>query len=190
MVEQWLVQRARGMEMKRILLAVAFTASGWGAFSQESASATTNSSSNASAAPSAIHSGMTETAHRFGAGLILGEPTGASLKYFLTETMAVDAAIGWGFHHETDLYVHGDFLWHKSDLFSVPEGRLSLYCGVGARVKLREGEDRFGVRLPVGVSYMFEDTPVDIFAEVGPVLDFTPSVQGGFTAGIGARIWF
>jgi len=32
--------------------------------------------------------------------------------------------------------------------------------------------------------------PVDIFVEVGPVIDFTPSVRGGVTGGIGARYWF
>jgi hypothetical protein len=32
--------------------------------------------------------------------------------------------------------------------------------------------------------------PVDVFLEVAPILDFTPSTRGGFTAGIGARYWF
>ena len=128
---------------------------------------------------------------RFGAGLILGEPTGASLKYWLNDTMAIDGAIGWSFHRETDLHLHSDFLWHKFDLFSVPEGRLPLYFGVGARVKFRDHEDdQVGIRAPVGVSYIFEKIPVDIFLEVAPIIDFTPSVRGGFTAGIGARYWF
>ena len=128
---------------------------------------------------------------RFGAGLILGEPTGASLKYWLNDTMALDGAIGWSFHRETDLHLHSDVLWHKFDLFSVPEGRLPLYFGVGARVKFRNhGDDQVGIRVPVGVSYIFDKAPVDIFLEVAPIIDFTPSIRGGFTAGIGARFWF
>jgi hypothetical protein len=128
---------------------------------------------------------------RFGAGLIVGEPTGISLKYFLSEKTAIDGAIGWGFHHETDLHLHSDFLWHIHDIASVPEGQLSLYFGAGARVKFRDnGEDRLGLRVPVGVSYLLENVPVDVFLEVAPILDFTPSVRGGFTAGIGARFWF
>jgi hypothetical protein len=128
---------------------------------------------------------------RFGAGLILGEPTGASLKYWLNDTLAVDGAIGWSFHRETDLHLHSDVLWHKFDLISVPEGRMPLYFGVGARVKFRDNDDdQVGIRVPVGVSYIFEKVPVDIFLEVAPVIDFTPSVRGGFTAGIGARYWF
>jgi len=128
---------------------------------------------------------------RFGAGLILGEPTGASLKYWLNDTMALDGAVGWSFHRETDLHLHSDVLWHKFDLFSVPEGRLPLYFGVGARVKFRDHDhDQVGIRLPVGVSYIFEKIPVDIFLEVAPIIDFTPAVRGGFSAGIGARYWF
>jgi hypothetical protein len=82
-------------------------------------------------------------------------------------------------------------LWHIHDIASVPEGQLSLYFGAGARVKFRDnGEERLGLRVPVGVSYLLEDVPVDVFLEVAPILDFTPSVRGGFTAGIGARFWF
>jgi hypothetical protein len=128
---------------------------------------------------------------RFGVGLILGEPSGVSLKYFWNETMAIDGAVGWSFHRETDLHLHSDVLWHNFDLFPVAEGQLPLYLGVGGRAKIREHEeDRLGVRVPIGVSYIFEDLPLDIFAEVAPVLDFTPSTRGGFTLGIGARWWF
>lgn len=128
---------------------------------------------------------------RFEAGLVLGEPTGASLKYWFNDTLAVDSALGWSFHRETDLYLHGDVLWHKFDLFRVPEGELPLYFGVGARVKFRDNnDDRVGIRLPVGVTYLFANTPVSLFIEVAPIIDFTPSTQGGFTAGIGARYRF
>ena len=140
-------------------------------------------------AHSNIHSG--HPGGRFGAGLIIGEPTGATLKYWFNDTLAIDGAIGWGFHHETDLHIHSEILWHKFDLISVPEGELPFYIGVGARVKFRDDDDeRIGIRVPVGVSYIFEDIPVDIFLEVAPIIDFTPSTRGGFTAGIGARFWF
>jgi len=128
---------------------------------------------------------------RFGAGVLLGEPTGASLKYWLNDTMAIDGGIGWSFEGENDPHVHSDVLWHRFDVFPVSEGRLPLYFGVGARVKFREDRsDRFGIRAPVGVSYIFPDKPVDVFVEVAPVLDLAPSTRLGFMAGIGARYWF
>jgi hypothetical protein len=171
--------------MKRTLIAVALvTLLGGGSQAQESTSASTSAPP-----PTALE--RVDVTHRFGAGLIVGEPTGASLKYFLTDKTAIDGAIGWGFHDETDLHLHSDFLWHLNDICSVPDGQLSLYFGVGARVKFRDNaDDRVGVRVPVGVSYMLENVPVDVFLEVAPIIDFTPSTRGGFTAGIGARFWF
>lgn len=131
------------------------------------------------------------TDRKFGVGLLLGEPTGASLKYWLNDTLAIDGGVGCSFRHEDNLHLHADVLWHKFDLFHVDGGQLPLYFGVGPRLKVRDhAEDRFGVRGPVGVSYMFDDLPVDIFLEVAPVVDFTPKTRMEFTAGIGARYWF
>jgi hypothetical protein len=132
-----------------------------------------------------------DLAGRFGLGLILGEPTGVSLKYFFNDNLAIDGAAGWSFRDETDLSLHSDLLWHKFDLISVPKGQLPFYIGAGARVKFRDNaEDEIGIRLPIGVSYIFDDIPLDVFFEVAPVVDFAPSTRGLFTAGIGARWWF
>ncbi len=128
---------------------------------------------------------------RLGIGLILGEPTGLSAKYFFTDQFALDGAVGWSFHRETDLHLHADALWHTHDLFDISAGRGSLYYGVGGRVKFRHRtEDRVGVRAPVGVSFKFDRAPVDLFVEVAPVQDVAPSTRGSFTAGVGARFWF
>jgi hypothetical protein len=128
---------------------------------------------------------------RFGAGLMLGEPTGVSLKYFMSDTLAVDGAIGWSFRDETDPYLHSDFLWHNFDLLPVPRGQLPVYVGIGGWAKFLESEDnRAGMRVPLGVSYIFDNLPLDIFAEIAPTVEFTPSTRGGFTAGVGARWWF
>jgi hypothetical protein len=129
--------------------------------------------------------------HRFGIGLVLGEPTGASLKYWLSDNFAIDGAVGWSFRGENNLHVHADFLWHKFDLIPVPRGQMPLYFGAGARFKLQDNDDdRFGVRVPVGVSYLIEDIPVDVFLEVAPVVDVTPKTRFEFTAGVGVRYWF
>lgn len=129
--------------------------------------------------------------HRFGAGLILGEPIGVSLKYWLNDQIALDGAAAWSFWHENNFEFHADALFHKFDWIPVSRGKLPVYFGGGFRVKLQDNnDDRFGVRGPVGLSYIFDDIPLDIFVEVGPVIDFTPKLQGGVTGGIGARYWF
>jgi len=139
-----------------------------------------------------MHSFQEDLTGRFGVGVIFGEPTGVSLKYFINDKLAVDGGVGWAFYKETDFHLHADVLWHQFDLIPVPEGRLPLYFGVGARFKaMDDQDDRVGIRAPVGLSYLFETLPLDVFVEVAPVLDFTSSdVHGSVTAGIGARWWF
>jgi hypothetical protein len=130
--------------------------------------------------------------HKLGAGILIGEPTGASLKYWLSRTMAIDGAAGWSTHDHSDFYVHSDFLWHNFDVFPVKQGRLPLYIGVGGLVRFRNDhqDDQVGIRVPVGVSYMFENAPVDVFAEVAPAIDVTPDARGEVTGGVGVRFWF
>jgi hypothetical protein len=151
----------------------------------DSTAVNTNSNSSASSV----------NEHRFGAGIILGDPTGLSLKYWLNDTMAIDSAIGASFNDDGDndsnFYMHADVLWHNFDLIKVPQGRLPIYFGVGALVRFRDNaDDQLGVRIPVGVSYMFEQAPIDIFAEIGPAIDIVPDVRGEVTAGVGIRFWF
>jgi hypothetical protein len=126
---------------------------------------------------------------RFSAGLMVGEPTGASVKAWLSDSTAIDGGIGAAVAHGGDLHLHADYLWHRFDLFDAPGARLPLYFGVGGRVRF-DDDTRAGVRGPVGVAYMFDDIPVEVFGEVAPVLDFTPNVRFDFVGAIGARYRF
>ena len=143
-------------------------------------------------APVVSTGNMSSLTGKFGAGLIVGEPTGGSVKYWVNDNLAVDGALGWSTHDHTDLYLHSDVLWHNFDLIPVSQGRLPLYYGVGGLVRFRnDGNDnQIGIRVPVGVSYLFDNAPVDIFAEIGPALDVAPDVRGEVTGGIGVRFWF
>jgi len=49
---------------------------------------------------------------------------------------------------------------------------------------------RVGVRVPVGISYLFDSVPVDLFLEVAPVVDLVPSTGLGWNSGIGIRYYF
>ena len=131
-------------------------------------------------------------ARKLGAGIIIGEPTGGSLKYWLNDTLAIDGAVGWSSHDHTDLYLHSDILWHNFDVFPVPQGKLPVYIGVGGLIRFRDDneDDQVGIRLPVGISYMFDRAPVDVFVEIAPAIDVTPDIRGDLTGGVGIRFWF
>ncbi|HEY3761109.1 MAG TPA: hypothetical protein VGN23_05125 [Verrucomicrobiae bacterium] len=134
---------------------------------------------------------LNDFAHSLSAGLMVGEPTGPTVKYFLTDVLAVDGAFGWSPFPHADMEFHADILYHDFNLIHVDEGRLPVYVGAGAFVRFRHNADnQGGIRIPFGISYMFQDIPVDIFAEVGPAIVLTPDVRGEIVGGIGARYRF
>lgn len=135
---------------------------------------------------------VSDMSGKFGIGFTFGEPTGPSLKYFFSDTVAIDGAFGWSLHDHTDFYIQSDLLWHNFDLIPVSQGKLPVYFGAGGLLRFRNSgeDDQFGIRAPVGVSYLFDGVPVEVFAEVGPALDLTPSLRGEFTGGVGIRFWF
>ena len=128
--------------------------------------------------------------HGFGAGIIIGEPTGISLKGWLSSTTAIDAGIAWSLVHETSFHIHADYLIHAFSVFETKE-KIPLYYGIGGRIKTaNHGDARLGVRMVVGVGYMFHNAPVDLFLEMAPILDLAPATELQLNAGFGSRFWF
>jgi hypothetical protein len=112
-----------------------------------------------------------------------------SAKLWITERTAVDMAAAWSFSDEEAFHLHADYLLHNFDLINVEQGRLPLHFGIGGRLKF-EDESRFGVRIPVGLTYIFDGAPIDIFFEVVPILDLIPDTDFSANAAIGARFFF
>jgi len=127
-----------------------------------------------------------------GIGLISGEPTGVSFKFHQSRNTAIAGAIAWSFVDDSSLHVHADWLTHNwtylKDTFEVKSGELPLYYGIGGRV-LFDDDTRLGARFVIGMSYIFEDAPFDLFLEAAPVLDVIPKTTVGFNSAIGVRYW-
>lgn len=126
----------------------------------------------------------------FGAGVILGEPTGLSAKLWLSEKTAIDGGLAWSFaNNESAMHIHADFLVHSFNLIQVSKGQLPLYFGIGPRIKLAN-DLMLGVRIPVGLAYHFSEAPLDVFFELVPIMDLIPETRFNFNAAIGVRYWF
>jgi hypothetical protein len=124
-----------------------------------------------------------------GLGIIVGEPTGFSFKYWTSGTTAFDAALAWSFVDEEAFHIHVDYLLHSFTLITVPEGKLPFYYGIGGRLKTAD-KAKLGVRVPVGLAYIFQSAPIDIFLEVVPILNFVPKTDFNINAALGARYFF
>ena len=124
-----------------------------------------------------------------GLGLIVGEPTGISGKIWTGSSTAFDGGLAWSFIDENAFQIHADYLFHNFRLISVSEGKLPFYYGIGARLKTAN-DVQLGVRVPLGLNYIFQYVPVDIFIEVVPILDLIPKTDFQINAALGARYYF
>jgi len=124
-----------------------------------------------------------------GLGFMVGEPTGISFKKWVGSTTAIDGAVAWSFSGQDSLHLHADYLVHNFDMIKVERGRLPVYFGLGARLKL-EDRTKFGVRIPIGVCYLFEKATLDVFFELVPIFDLVPDTGFGISGSIGIRYYF
>lgn len=125
----------------------------------------------------------------FGAGVMFGTQTGLSLKMWTGETTAVAAGMSWSFAEQGYFNIHADMLLHRFNLIPVNDGKLPVYFGLG--LKLGFGNDiHMGIRVPIGLNYMFDEVPIDIFVEVAPGLQLTPATAFALDGGLGARYYF
>ncbi len=123
-----------------------------------------------------------------GLGVILGEPSGISIKNWIGGSTAIQGALAWSIRHD-NVYVHADYLLHNYNLVQVAVGRLPIYYGIGARFYAAD-DPGLGVRVPVGLNYQFGDLPLDAFAELVPVLDVLPETEFDLSGAIGLRYFF
>ena len=149
----------------------------------------------------------------FGLGLELGEPTGLNGKVFVSPSVALDFGAGymyrhWYFHQAEGFHTYLDVLFHPVVLAHASGFELPFYIGVGGRFwsfHWCEGNvcgypgQAFGIRIPVGIDFDFNNVPLDLFLQLVPVVDF---VYGdyydrypdrghfGLDFSVGLRYWF
>jgi hypothetical protein len=144
----------------------------------------------------------------FGLGLELGEPSGLNGKYFVAPDRALDFGIGaiYGYYRGGNgFHVYGDYLWHPLTLVRAQAFQMPFYVGVGARLWsfgydcpgcAHNRANALGVRVPFGISFDFNDAPIDIFAQLVFVADFffnydnNDSFGPGIDGSVGVRYWF
>ena len=98
-------------------------------------------------------------------------------------------AAAWSFKGDGALLLQADYAFHEFNLIKVSKGKLPVYFGIGGRVFLSD-DVTIGVRVPLGINYMFANAPVDIFLEVVPILNLVPSTNFEVNGGIGFRYFF
>lgn len=124
---------------------------------------------------------------KFGAGLVLGVPFGATAKYWLDDKKAFQGTLG---SSDGDLTMTGDLIHHFDEwLPRKKEGKLPLYAGLGVKYKA-EARDFVGIRFVGGFALYSKDRRTELFFEGAPVLRLSPSEGGSFDGAAGIRRYF
>ena len=122
-------------------------------------------------------------------------PVGLSVKTWVNNRQAVTGATSFRFA-EGDTgspsfwILEANYLFHNFEPLTVEEGALGLYVGPGVQLVATEGADDVAFRGPIGVNYIFETAPADLFIEVAPTLQVTDPSMLRFDGAIGFRYFF
>lgn len=138
-------------------------------------------SESADARPTPI-SKIYETDKKLGLGLMLGVPTGLSVKFLATDQLAIDFGAGAYivYRGRTGLHINLDVLYHP---FVAVEGQSFLapfYAGLGGRFLNFDSNRHIGIRVPFGIAFDFTKKSIDVFLEGAFVYDVsrTDDMQG------------
>ena len=131
-----------------------------------------------------------------GTGIILGEPMGINAKLWISDFFAIDAAAGWSFYRSTGdgqqvkgaYYFHLGYMRHFYDIVEADTGKFAFFVGLGGKAAFRD-EPFWAVRIPIGLTYMFENDPIDIFIEVVPSIVLYPGIDSDMGGYVGIRYW-
>ena len=155
--------------------------------------------------PSAL-AANTPSDRRLGLGIILGEPTGFTGKYWMKSDEATDFGLTYSFN--SFLLIYGDYLWHFHNAFANTDlegASLSPYVGGGLTLFVSTDDNRkdgklftddstsdvgLGIRVPLGIEWRPVRPPIGVFAEIVPGMGFIPDIFLFFQGGVGIRYFF
>ena len=142
-------------------------------------------------------------ARPFGLGIVLGDPTGLSGKYYFGANNAVDMALGGDTFggNQGSIYLHATYLWHPSILADTSAFALPWHVGIGGFIgdggwgwnrnnRNWNGGTYAGVRAPIGLDMDFHSAPLQVFGDVAVHLLIVPAVDLDFDMSLGIRYYF
>ncbi len=143
----------------------------------------------------------------FGLGIVLGDPTAITGKYWMDSRFAIDMGLAYNF--DNFFTVYADYLHHWPSAFGGAKEafirELVPYLGIGGLFHSSEepyhhkrhhhhvhGETEVNllVRVPLGIEWLPRNVPIGVFLELVPGIFIVPEVTGAFMGGIGIRYYF
>jgi hypothetical protein len=114
------------------------------------------------------------------AGIIIGEPTGVSLRIDHFPVLG----FAWSLHHNW-MHVQGDYIF----IDNVLQDPLRWYLGGGLFIGAGGDHVNFGVRVPIGLQIRFHPN-FEVFGELAPGITLIEDTWINIGGGIGIRYIF
>ena len=132
-----------------------------------------------------------------GIGLILGTPdAGISVKFMNSGYRHFNGAIAWSSGNDKNdnndgyLHLHADYIFKKWRIFDRTATNFNTFLGAGLQLRTGPGDETFGVRIPLGLSYTFNEVPIDAFIELVPKIGLIPDTDFDIDAAFAIRFLF
>lgn len=120
-------------------------------------------------------------------GMAAPAPTGLSFKFWTSRETAIDVFSEWSTSNKF-VEMHADYLTHNFEQFELEGASMPMYFGFGARIRTTENSStHVGFRIPIGVSYLWDTAPMDMFAEIAPRSNVIPRTSFSVDVMIGLR---
>jgi hypothetical protein len=138
-----------------------------------------------------------------GIGISIGNPLGATLKYWTSSNTALVGAIGADYFGSPRLNL--DYHFHFNAFNS---SVVKMYAGPGLAIGFGsgrsylwykkgkdyyfirdEGETGFGARVLFGINVIPRNSPVEMFLELGPLIGIAPAFGASFDLALGIRFY-
>ena len=147
-------------------------------------------------------------ARKFGLGIVIGDPTGLSAKWWIGPTNALDFGLGfWGYGVNNRCFDNGncprygynngtfnmDYLWQSNIVRG--QAQLDWHIGAGGRAiwagDCAGGCFAIAARAPIGLDLMFNNPGfLEVFFEIAPSFVIVPGMWFEIEGGLGVRFYF
>jgi len=123
----------------------------------------------------------------YGIGIIIGNPTGLNGMLRLSDKSFLEASVAWNIVDTSYLMITASYVFYSFS-FSIESLNFPIY--LGPYVAIIAGDvSGVGIGFEAGVSYFFEQIPLEIFIELIPGITILPETDFFINISIGVRYW-
>lgn len=127
-------------------------------------------------------------ARGLGIGIVVGSVNGLSIKNWVSREHAFQFDLNWDLSYGA-LGIGAAYLIHNFSIIEADNNKFPLYFGIKGWADFASGGITAGIQVPLGISWVPRNAPIDVFAQIEPGISIIPSMRFSPGGGIGIRFW-